>query len=204
MNEHVLKPVAVRTLIACVLLAAAWIFTVKPARAELHDQRLRFDTQSMAVETYLRADPDENHTLRTEANLVERVERFADAMTLHSSNASIFDQIEKTAAARSVRIHRTDPRSSVRPQSRPNRRRGAPAEPEITTDEFVIEFSGPYGGVASFVADLPASLGLIHIGDMRLARTASSSVRGVMTVTVYRVPDRSAIIPQPAETSDDA
>ena len=204
MNEHVLKPVAVRTIIACVLLAAAWIFTVKPARAELQDQRLRLETQTRAVEAYRRAGSEENRTLRTEAILAERIEKLADAMTLHRTNASIFEQIEKTAAARSVQIHRTDPRSSGRAQNRTDRRRGAPTEATITTDEFHIEFSGPYGGVAAFVAELPASLGMVRIGDMRLTRTASSDVRGVMTVTVYRVPDRTTIIPQPSEPNDDA
>lgn len=204
MNEHTLRPAAIRTLIVCVLLAAAWIFTVKPARADLDDQRRLFGTQSAAVSAYLSSDPDEQRTRSTQSNLESRVHSFADAMTAHATTAALFEQIERNASARSIRIHRTDPRSSNRVQSGPDRRRAASDEPVITADEFLVEFSGRYGDITAFIAEIPDTVGLAQINSFRLTRGAGDQVRGTLTLTVYRVPDRTTIIPDPAETRDDA
>lgn len=200
MSEHVLKPVIIRTLIACVLFTIAWMFAVKPAKAQLDDQLTRYDLQTRAVEAYAGTDTDEQATLRIEADLIERVEAIADAMTRHRTNASVIEQIDKSADERSVRVHRTEPRSSSK-NTRPARG-SDPATAAVETNEFFMEFSGNYANVVAFIAELHDTLGLIRVDDLRLTPSASPGVRAVMTITIYRVADRSVFTNAATEASD--
>jgi hypothetical protein len=199
MHHQAIRTVGLKAACAGVLLGVVWSFTVRPAQADLGERRDRLSAQLDAIERYgISSGTDSGERL---AELTERVERFSQALALHQSTPSIFQSVEKLAAAHGVQVHRTDPKTTQRRGDRS----GVDDEnkAELISDEFIIEFSGGFGPVVTFLDNLGPSAGVASISELRLS-PSGPGVRGSITMTVFRTPPGTQILKSKEEVRDDS
>lgn len=203
MIESSLKAVCIKAGAAAGLFAGAWLLTVRPADASLSDRTGLLQAQSRAIGEHADRTATADPTAATLEHLTAHAERFAGRLTLHQTDASIFDAIGSAASGHGVSVHRIDPRPT------PRRSRFAPnggAGPDavgVTASEFLIELSGTYGAVVALLDTFQETLGLSRIVEIRLAAAAAGQVRGVIGLAIYRAPSDATIIPEPDEGAQD-
>ncbi len=193
MQQQAIRSTGAKAACAALLLGVAWTFTVRPARADLHDRRIQLGTQLDAIEQYRI-----NAGTESEARLDEltgRVERFSRALAMHQSTPGVFQAVELVARTHGVQILRTDPKSS---QRRGSKAAGAGGKAGLIADEFIIEFSGDFGPTAAFLDDLAKVTGLASVSELRLS-PSGPGVRGSVTMTVFRTPPGTQVLKRSEE-----
>lgn len=202
MNDSGIKAVAIKAVTAAGLFAAVWLLTVKPADASLRERNQLLEAQAHAINDYALRTRHEDTTAIALANLAAHAEHFADRLTRHPTDASIYDAIESAASANGVRVHRTEPRPAPR-KPRSTKSSANPDPVGVTVAEFSVELSGSYGAVAAFLDTIGKTLGLARVVEVRLASSAGGQVRGVIALSVFRVPPSTKIVPETQEAGED-
>lgn len=202
MNESGINAVLLKAATAAGLLAGAWLLTVKPANASLQDRSDLVEAQSNAIADYAARTAMRDTTALALENITAHAEQLADRLTRHPTDAGIFAAIESTAYAHGVSVHRIEPRAVPR-RSRQSKPTNKPDPVGVTVAEFSIDLSGGYGAVAVFLDTVGGSVGLARVTDLRLAASAGGQVRGVIGLSVYRVPPNTTIIPESLEDGED-
>lgn len=199
MHYQAIRTAGIKAACAGVLLGVAWTFTVRPAQAGLNDRQSQLHAQLDAIERYrITSGTDSDQRL---AELTERVGRFSEALSRYQSTPAIFQAVEKIASSNAVRIHRTDPKLTQRRGKGARVDRGSRAE--LISDEFIIEFSGAFGPVASFIQELSGSTGVASISELRLS-PSGPNVRGSITMTVFRTPPGTQVLKPQEEARHDS
>lgn len=202
MHHQAIRTVAIKAATAGVLLGVMWTFIVRPARADLDSRRHHLDAQTEAIAQFQSIEgADSGERL---AELTGRVERFSQALAMHTSTPAIFQSVEKLAASHGVQIHRTDPKSAQRTGKRSrNEDDEGERRAEIISDEFVIEFSGDFGPTVAFLDALNVSTGVASISELRLA-PSGPGVRGSVTMSVFRTPPGAQVLKPTEEARNDS
>lgn len=203
MNDTSLKAVCVKATTAAGLFAAAWMFTVKPATANLDDRRNLLDAQSIAVSEFT----ERTRTADTTALALDRINThakdFAERLTRHPTDAGIYDAIEAAASTHRVSVHRTEPRAVPRRSRAAGRTAPTADSSGVTVAVFTIELTGTYGSVVAFLDTVSETLGLVRVVDIQLTASTGDNVRGVIGLAAYRVPPDAIIIPDLQEAGED-
>lgn len=191
MNDPMVRSIAAKALLAGVLLAAAWILTVRPARAGIEVQRGLLATSTMAVEEHQTSSLTEDQAAVILADLRTRAEELSQSLGRYASSTEVLRTIERMGTDRGLRLQRTDPRSSSRA---PDRRSGRDGELPIAQDEFTIEFIGEYASTVGFIGDLQQKVGAAQITEVRITRSGRNAVRATVSLMIFRAQPGSKVI----------
>jgi len=196
MNDPAVRSIAVKALIAGVLLAAAWIFSVRPARAGVEAQRAILLSSSNAVVQHQALSLSEEQAAAVLSDLQSRAGELAQSLERYSSSTEVLRTIERLGTDRGLRLQRTDPRSS---QRQTDRRAGRDGDLPIVQDEFTIEFIGDYASTTAFIADLQQKVGAVQINEVRITRSGRNAVRATVSLVIFRSQPGSRVFNIPAE-----
>lgn len=197
MNDPAVRSIAVKALLAGVLLAAAWILTVRPAHAGIEAKRGLLEASTNAVTEHRANALTEEQAAAVLADLRGRAEDLAQTLSRYASSTDVLRTIERMGTDRGLRLQRTDPRSGSRSG---DRRTGRDGELPITQDEFTIEFIGEYAATIGFIADLQDKVGAVQINEVRMTRSGRNAVRATVSLVIFRAQPGSRVINIPAET----
>lgn len=191
MNDPMVRSIAAKALLAGVLLAAAWILTVRPARAGIEVQRGLLATSTSAVQEHQTSSLNEDQAGMILADLRTRAEELSQSLGRYASSTEVLRTIERMGTDRGLRLQRTDPRSSSRT---PDRRSGRDGELPIAQDEFTIEFIGEYASTVGFIGDLQQKVGVVQINEVRITRSGRNAVRATVSLMIFRAQPGSKLI----------
>lgn len=200
MHDPTQRAILVKAVIAAALIGAAWIFTVKPARADLNDrhEQLRIHDEASALFDQQPAEQMRSETVL--ANLNAHAHALREALTAFPSTAVVFEHIENTASKTGVQVLHTDPRATGR---RIEKLTGREAQHTLLADDIMIEFTGGYDAMTAFVSSIQNARGSVHISELRVFQAHAQPLSGSLTMTVYRAPAGTNPIPQFTEDADE-
>lgn len=191
------QSVVIRGILASAFCGAAWLLTVRSARAEHADAHLRVAAQSAEAVAFAEVAHSTGHTSELLIAVRKMVTQFEASLQRAPGATPVFDKIEALAVRHAVQVFRIDPKGSSAV-----RQAEFKDAPPLFADEFGIDLAGSYGQITAFLHDLQSELGVIHISGLRVTPASDGKVRCQVEFIDYRLKPGAKLVKKEAENED--
>ncbi|RMH28540.1 MAG: hypothetical protein D6692_05110 [Planctomycetota bacterium] len=176
---HIPRPLWLRLAFVCLLAIIGRFAILKPAHASLNASRMNLAAQQ---EESASMDSEAIHAAKANADRILSVAGALESRLNTNAGANwTVNQFERLAASNSVRILRMSPRGS------PGIDKRAEDGPRVIADEFSLEISGSFAGVAAFLSALEEDVGVLEIESLRMNGTSPDTVSASLDVIRYHL-----------------
>ncbi|MCB9846459.1 MAG: hypothetical protein H6811_10805 [Phycisphaeraceae bacterium] len=169
---------------AAVVTGIAWLAAVRPLHAALTDARAELAVRHRQLAEFEKARESGEVAEHQNVSLRRRAAWIGQETSLAQSEDALFDEIERIAAANSVRIIEMAPRRVViggsRLKSKESRR-------ELNELHCTLSTEGAYDDLVRLVREIESQTGLCKLASVRLYADRAEAQTAVISATIETV-----------------